>query len=80
MIVVGALCFWIAALVHVAIAVVQESFAGSLLRVYGSIAATVVLATLVFGGNYWQTFFFGGNIILLSYLLGWFSGDYLRGD
>jgi tetratricopeptide (TPR) repeat protein len=79
MMLVGALCFWIAGLVHLAIALVQESHTSSLLRVYGSIALTTVLATLSLGGG-WQTLVFGGNVVLLAYLLGWFAGDYLRGD
>jgi curved DNA-binding protein CbpA len=79
MMLVGALCFWIAGLVHLAVAVVQESYASSLLKVYGSIALVVTLATIAFDGG-WQTFLFGGNVVLLSYLLGWFLGDFFRGD
>ncbi len=79
MMLVGALCFWIAGLVHLAVAVVQESYASSLLKVYGSIALTTVFATFALGGG-WQTLVFGGNVVFLFYLLGWFLGDYFRGD
>ncbi len=79
MMLVGSLCFWIAGLVHLAVAIVQESFANSLLKVYGSIALVTILATIAFDGG-WQTIVFGGNVILLAYLLGWFLGDFFRGD
>lgn len=79
MMLIGALCFWIAGLVHLAVAMVQESYANSLLKVYGSIALVTVLAMIAFDGG-WQTLVFGGNVILLAYLLGWFLGDFFRGD
>ena len=77
MILIGALCFWVACLVHLAVATVQESFTPSLLRVYGMIAATTILATLALGGG-WQTMMFGGNVLFLTYLLGWYLGDFFR--
>lgn len=79
-ILVGALCFWVAGLVHLAVSTVQESFTPSLLRVYGALAATTILASMAFSGGVsaWQTLLFGGNVLFLAYLLGWYLGDFFR--
>lgn len=81
-IVIGALFFWAAALVHLAVATVQEALTPSLLKLYGVVAlATVVFATAwsaPFGLQH--TLLFGGNVIFVSFVIGWLLGDFFRPD
>ena len=83
-IVLGLIFFWAAAILHLAIALIQESLTASLLKLYGTIAFTTALFAVCWttstNGGGGQTLLLGGNIIFIGFIVGWLLGDFFRTD
>ena len=79
---IGALFFWAAALVHIAVAVVQEALTPSLLKLYGTVAILTGLFAMVWTADSGpqHTLLLGGNVIFVSFVVGWLLGDFFRPD
>jgi|GEM_PF-541502 len=72
--------FWAAALLHLILSALQEARVDSILRVFGAVAALVLMFTALYEPARTQVFFFGGNLAFLSFVFGWFLGDIFRPD
>lgn len=81
LLILSAVSFWAAALVHLLISVLQEARITGILRVFG-VVALVVLITGIFydAAGRGQIFLWGGNVVFLSFVFGWFIGDLFRAD
>ena len=82
-IVLGILSFWVAAVVHLGISLVQEALTPSRIRLYGSIALLTLLFAVTWSSiplGSMQTLLWGGNVLFISYLIGWLLGDFFRPD
>ena len=83
-ILMGLVFFWIAAALHLTIALLQESLTPSLLKLYGAIAFLTTLFAICWSmpnnGGAGQTLLFGGNIIFAGFVVGWLLGDFFRPD
>lgn len=81
---VGLVFFWIAAALHLAIALIQESLTPSLLKLYGAIAFMTALFAICWSmpstGGAGQTLLLGGNVIFAGFIIGWLLGDFFRPD
>jgi len=73
--------FWAAAILHLLFSMLQEVRTAGTLRVFGAVTIVVVLAGLFYDAQgRVQIFLFGGNVVFLSFLFGWFMGDLFRTD
>lgn len=81
-IVLGLIFFWAAAILHLAIALLQESLTSSLLKLYGTIGLLTALFALFYTtpGGAGQTLLLGGNVIFIGFVVGWLLGDFFRTD
>ena len=79
-VVVSVLNFWAAAAIYAAATSVQESFTPTMKRVFGAVAVVVVLLAVVYEPNHIQVLIFGGNVVFLSFVIGWLLGDFFRPD
>jgi len=70
--------FYVAAILYVLIAWLQESMSKSVLMSLGVSFGLVALSSLAFPRGSSQVFYFGGNIIFPAFLLGWGIGDMFR--
>ncbi len=80
LIVLSFVSFYAAALLYTVIGALQESLTPSLLRVFGVVVAAVLLLTAVYEPGRGQVLLFGGNVVFLALLFGWFLGDFFRPD
>jgi hypothetical protein len=77
--VTGALFFYLAALVYIVVAAMQDSFSSSVLKLlFATLSLVCVIALLVPAEATRQVLLFGGNVVFLSMLLGWLLGDLFR--
>lgn len=77
----SAISFWAAALIHILLSVLQEARIAGILRAFGVVAAIVVAAALFYDeAGRGQILLFGGNVVFLSFIFGWFIGDLFRND
>jgi tetratricopeptide (TPR) repeat protein len=75
----GAIFFYMSLTVYVIMGIVQDSFSRSLSVLYGTTLALTLVFALSFstvGAN--QVLLWGGNVIFLCMLFGWFVGDLVR--
>lgn len=77
---VSLLNFYVAALLHTAISLVQESLTASMLRVFGAVTVIVVLLAAVHKGEFLEVLLWGGNVVFLTFVVGWLLGDLFRPD
>lgn len=74
--------FWLAALFYLVVGSIQRAMNESLLRLLGSVSVIVVLFGLAAFSRsldmLWQTLLWGGNIVYLAAVAGWFVADALR--
>ena len=81
LLVLSAVSFWAAALVHLLLSALQEARVTGVLRVFGAVVLVVLLAgTLYADIGRGQVFLWGGNVVFLSLVFGWFIGDLFRAD
>lgn len=78
LIVFSVLSFYAAALVYLLIQYFQEAVTPSVLRAFGAVFAVVCLLSFAYEPGHMQVFWFGGNVVFLSYLVGWAIGDLFR--
>lgn len=77
-VVVSVFFFYAAALLYTIAGLIQESFSVSMAVVFGAVFAVVLLLTVVYAPGRTEVFWFGGNVIFLSLIIGWFFGDLFR--
>jgi hypothetical protein len=74
--------FWLAGVFYLVVGSIQRAMNESLLRLLGSVAAVVFLFGLVgFTRStpmLWQTLVWGGNVVYLGSVVGWFIADALK--
>lgn len=80
LIVLSFVSFYAAALLYAVIGALQESLTPSLLRVFGVVIGAVLLLAAVYEPGRSQVLLFGGNVVFLALLFGWFLGDFFRPD
>jgi tetratricopeptide (TPR) repeat protein len=80
MMVLAAINFYIAAIVYAVVSLLQDSFTSSMGRVLGVIIGIVVILSLVYSQGTLQVLLWGGNVVFLAFLLGWFVGDVFRSE
>jgi hypothetical protein len=77
-VVVSVFFFYGAALLYTIAGLIQESFSMSMAVVFGAVFAVVLLLTVVYEPGRTEVFWFGGNVVFLSLIVGWFFGDLFR--
>lgn len=81
LLVLSAVSFWAAALIHLLITVLQEGRIAGILRVFGAVTMVVLITGLLYDdAGRGQIFLWGGNVVFLSFVFGWFIGDLFRTD
>ncbi len=81
LLVLSAISFWAAALVHLLLSLLQEARLSGILRVFGAVLAIVLVTTIIYdGAGRVQLLLWGGNVVFLSFIFGWFVGDLFRTD
>jgi curved DNA-binding protein CbpA len=77
--VTGALFFYLAGVIYVLIAVMQDSFSASVLKVLcATLSLVCAVALLVPPEATRQVLLFGGNVVFVSMMVGWLLGDLFR--
>lgn len=81
-VVVGLLFFWVAALMHLGVSLFQEALTASRLRLYGAVALLTCFFAISWTAPWGtsQTLLWGGNVIFISFVIGWLLGDFFRQD
>jgi curved DNA-binding protein CbpA len=77
---VGAIQYLVAALIHLATSLVQETLHRSLGLLYGSVLAVTVCMSLSDPSAAGQTLLWGGNCVFVSHFGGRLLGDFFRSD
>ncbi|MBC8137418.1 MAG: DnaJ domain-containing protein [Fibrella sp.] len=81
LLILSAISFWAAALVHLLLTVLQEGRIAGILRAFGAVAVVVVITGIFYEADgRSQIFLWGGNVVFLSFVFGWFIGDLFRTD
>ena len=75
----GALFFYLAGLIYVIIAAMQDSFSASILKLlFATLSLVCAVALLVPAEATRQVLLFGGNVVFVSMMVGWLLGDLFR--
>jgi curved DNA-binding protein CbpA len=80
MIVVSVVNFYAAAALYAIVTALQESFTTSMMRVFGAVTGVVVLLAVIYQPDHVQVLIFGGNVVFISFVIGWLLGDFFRAD
>ena len=80
MIVISVVNFYLAAIIYALVTVLQESLTPSMIRVFGAVTVVVGLLALPYPHNHWQVLIFGGNVVFITFVVGWLLGDFFRAD
>jgi tetratricopeptide (TPR) repeat protein len=80
LIVLSVLNFYVAALVYAAVTAIQESFTKSMVRVFCAVFAVTALLSATYTPSHLQVFLFGGNVVFITFVIGWLLGDFFRSD
>lgn len=73
--------FWAAALIYLLFSALQEARIVGVARAFGAVTGIVLLAGMFYDpAGRMQVFLFGGNVVFLSFVFGWFLGDMFRED
>lgn len=80
LVVLSLLNFYVAAALYTVVALVQESLTPSLIRVFVTVVGVVLLLGAFYEPGHLQVLLWGGNIVFLTFLTGWFLGDFFRPD
>lgn len=78
--VVGAMSFYAAALVHLVTAMVQETLHRSLVWLYGTVVLATALLAVAYAPGPGETLLWGGNLVFLGHFVGRVLGDFFRID
>jgi curved DNA-binding protein CbpA len=77
--VTGALFFYLAGVIYILIAVMQDSFSASVLKLLcATLSLVCAIALLVPAEATRQVLLFGGNVVFIAMLFGWLLGDLFR--
>jgi hypothetical protein len=77
--VTGALFFYLAGVIYLLIAVMQDSFSASVLKLLcATLSLVCAIALLVPAEATRQVLLFGGNVVFIAMLFGWLLGDLFR--
>lgn len=80
LVVLSVINFYFAAIVYAIITALQESFTSSMMRVFGVVVGTVALLALAYTPDHLQVLIFGGNVVFVTFVIGWLLGDFFRPD
>ncbi len=81
LLILAAVSFWAAALIHVLLTLLQEGRVGGILRAFGAVIFVVAVTGIFYDATgRGQIFLWGGNVVFLSYVFGWYIGDLFRTD
>ena len=81
LLILSAVSFWAAALVHTLLTLLQEGRIGGILRAFGAVVLVLVITGIFYDADgRGQIFLWGGNVVFLSFIFGWFIGDLFRTD
>ena len=80
LIVVSVLNFYLAAAIYAIVTAVQESFTQSMLRVFIAVFIITSLLAAIYPPSHLQVFVFGGNVVFITFVIGWLLGDFFRPD
>jgi curved DNA-binding protein CbpA len=72
--------FYVAALVYIVLALLNESLTRTMQRVFGAVVVTVALLGLAYEPGHVQVLLWGGNVVFLTFVIGWLLGDFFRSD
>ena len=78
LIVLSVLNFYFAAAVYAIITAMQESFTKSMIRVFGAVFIVTALLASIYTPSHIQVFLFGGNVVFVTFVIGWLIGDFFR--
>ncbi|MES2464320.1 MAG: DnaJ domain-containing protein [Armatimonadota bacterium] len=70
--------FYAAALLYLIVSFFNEAVTPTMLRVFGAVIAVVLALAAFYEPGRGQVLLFGGNVVFLSFLLGWVLGDFFR--
>jgi tetratricopeptide (TPR) repeat protein len=70
--------FYAAALLYLIVSFFNESITPTMLRVFGAVVGVVLILGAFYEPGHGQVLLFGGNVVFLSFLLGWVLGDFFR--
>jgi curved DNA-binding protein CbpA len=77
--VTGALFFYLAGLIYVIIAAMQDSFSASIVKlIFATLSLICAVALLVPAEATREVLLFGGNVVFVSMMVGWLLGDLFR--
>jgi hypothetical protein len=77
--VTGALFFYLAGVIYVLVAALQDSFSASVLKLLvATLSLVCAIALLAPPEATRQVLLFGGNVVFVSMLVGWLLGDLFR--
>jgi len=75
----GALFFYLAGLLYVIIAAMQDSVSASIVKlIFATLSVVCAVALLVPPEATRQVLLFGGNVVFVSMMVGWLLGDLFR--
>lgn len=80
MCVVSVFSFYIAAAIYAIYAMMQDSFTRSMQRVFIAVVAITCALAAVYIPGHFQVLLFGGNVVFLTFIIGWLLGDFFRPD
>ena len=80
MIVVSVLNFYVAAVLYAIVTYLQESLTASMMRVLGATVIIVGLLSVAYTPGHFQVFLWGGNVVFITFVIGWLLGDFFRSD
>jgi hypothetical protein len=70
--------FYAAALLYLIVSFFNEAITPTMLRGFGAVVAVVLVLAAFYEPGRGQVLLFGGNVVFLSFLVGWVLGDFFR--
>jgi tetratricopeptide (TPR) repeat protein len=70
--------FYMAVIVYVVIAIMQEALSRSVVVAFTATGALILISTLIYSSGHMQVLIFGGNVLFPTLMVGWMAGDIFR--
>ncbi|GAB4454817.1 MAG: hypothetical protein OHK0029_09950 [Armatimonadaceae bacterium] len=80
MIVVSVFSFYLAAVGYAVYAATQEAFTRTIQWAFGAVLLVTLILGAVYTPGHIQVLLWGGNVVFLSFVIGWLLGDFFRND